>query len=408
MKVRWIVLACVMGSHFLVPLSMVPRASGQSLLERLEKKVRDGLELAPPKDVPKDSLNPQGKPDSGVAPIPPGQDEQLPSPAASKPPASKSIVESNSGAKLMPDPSAPQSLSSGQQSYLGLEVDPVIGGGIGARVATVADNSPAWRAGFRVNDVILAIDGYAIANLDSLADRLALRRPGDTIKVLVLRSGRNVELTAVLQNAAIAQRVQGFGNPAVPSPLTNPQGLGALSAQAWLGVIVADLSNAFRTQFGLGVYRAAAVTSVTKGSPADLVNIQPGDAIIAVDNRPIETARELLDWMNTKRPGDSVELSVMRGRRPVILQVTLATDSKSAIPNSLGSPQASARPPVTDPFANPPGGTELDTNRDNTVPGPVLTSSAEVERLREELKSTREQVSSLEQRIAELEKLIKR
>lgn len=403
MIVRWIGLACVVGLG-----SFVPLANGQTLLEKLEKKVRDGLELTAPKEVPKDSLNPQGRGDSGVAPVPPGESQLLPAPTKKGPPASKSIVEPKTPTVDSSTDSSAQALAAGQQSYLGLEVDPVVGGGLGARVATVTENSPAWRAGFRVNDVILAIDGYAIANLDSLADRLALRRPGDAIKALVLRSGRNVELTAVLQNAAIAQRIQGLGNPSVPSPLSYPQGLETSKGQAWLGVIVADLSNAFRTQFGLGVYRAAAITSVTKGSPADLVNIQPGDAIIAVDNRPIETARELLGWMNTKLPGDPVELSVMRGRRPLVLQVTLAVDPKSVPQNSQGAPQSAARPAAADPFAsNPLGNLDQDLVRDNTVPGPVGNSSAEVERLREELQSTREQVSSLEQRIAELEKLIK-
>lgn len=369
-------------------------AYGQSLLEQLEKKVRDGLELTAPQGAASSS--------APSAELPAPADKKTPPPAPAATPATPggatSILEKPAADAAPPAASGSSVLPQADASsvYLGLDAESLTGGGIGAKVVGVTENSPAWRAGFKVNDVIQAIDGYAIANLDTMVERLARRRPGDTIKVLLRRGNQNVELTAVLQSAAVAQRVQGLGS--APLPPTLP-----VAGHAWMGLMVADLSNAFRNQFGLRVYRAAAVTNVTKGSPADLVNIQPGDAIIAIDSRPIESARELLDWMANKRPGDKANVTIMRGTRTSTVEVTLTTDPQHVT-------AAPARPTDVDIFATkPPVTNTVEPPVDAIVPlPPEEAPAATIDQLQEQLRLTRQQVSDLELRIAELEKLIKK
>ncbi len=379
----------------LLCLSALP-VRGQGFLDELEKKAREGLGL-------KDSAAPAAEPNKnatpGAAELPAPSTRRSPPPVPTPTPAqtpgtTSSILEPPALPSTIPNRPAAPAPAEEDGIYLGLEAESLTGGGIGARVVTVTENSPAWRAGFRANDVILAIDGFAIANLDTMVDRLALRRPGDTIKVLLLRGTRNVELTAVLQSAATAQRIHGMNpNTRTPSPLT-PAG------NAWLGVVVADLSTAFRTQFGLRAFRAAAVTNVTKGSPADALAIQPGDAIVGADGRPIETARDLLDWMATKRPGELVSLSVMRGARTSILETTLGTDPKVQTATAN-------RPVAPDPFASSSLNIEAG---ENTVPAPTSApgDSVEVKQLRSELRAAQDQIQVLEQRLAELETMLKK
>lgn len=388
-------------------------AFGQSILEQLEKKVRDGLELNSPQNTnradnssgttPNQSQDSQGELPPPVRKSPPPD----PTPRSSASPGSSILEPQN----LPPADPKPAAGDPDQSSYLGLEAESLIGGGIGARIVRVTENSPAWRAGFKVNDVVLAIDGYAITNLDTMVDRLALRKPGETIKFLLLRSGRNIELTAVLQNAAVAQRVQGFDGLPLPSA---GAGSASLSSPAWMGVAVADLSSAFRTQFGLRAFRAAAVTNVTKGSPADLVGIQPGDAIVGADSQPVESARDLLDWMASKRPGDFVRVNVMRGVRATVLELTLVSDPKVKSAPSARSVLPDPFPESSSSFAQKPTPTESagipsvnGVPIDNTVPSPLASeNSSEVQQLRGELRAAREQLTSLEQRVIELENLL--
>jgi S1-C subfamily serine protease len=80
----------------------------------------------------------------------------------------------------------------------------------GVLVMSVAQGSPAERAGMRgtyreedgtlvLGDVIQAVDGREIASLDDLFAVLERRRPGDVVKVRVLREGETRELEVKLE-----------------------------------------------------------------------------------------------------------------------------------------------------------------------------------------------------------------
>ncbi len=80
----------------------------------------------------------------------------------------------------------------------------------GVLVMSVVEGSPADRAGLRgtyreedgtlvLGDVVQAIDGSEVASLDDLFAALERRRPGDVVKVRVLRDGRARELEVKLE-----------------------------------------------------------------------------------------------------------------------------------------------------------------------------------------------------------------
>jgi serine protease Do len=62
----------------------------------------------------------------------------------------------------------------------------------------VRAGSPADRAGIQAGDVIVEFDGKPIKDLYEYTDALRARQPGDTVKIIVLRDGARVELTATL------------------------------------------------------------------------------------------------------------------------------------------------------------------------------------------------------------------
>jgi serine protease Do len=84
-----------------------------------------------------------------------------------------------------------------QQGYVGIAAQPVRatldGEAVdGLLVSSVGDDSPAARAGLRVADVIVTIDGEPVTRLDALRDRL---RPGTQVRMRVSRGGQGQELT---------------------------------------------------------------------------------------------------------------------------------------------------------------------------------------------------------------------
>lgn len=70
---------------------------------------------------------------------------------------------------------------------------------LGLLVSEVAPNSNASRAGIKVNDVIVEVDGKQVATTDDLRSALTKHKAGDTMKFVVLRDRDYVELSVVLK-----------------------------------------------------------------------------------------------------------------------------------------------------------------------------------------------------------------
>ncbi|MCJ7605439.1 MAG: trypsin-like peptidase domain-containing protein [Dehalococcoidales bacterium] len=69
----------------------------------------------------------------------------------------------------------------------------------GVLVGSVFPSSPALTAGFRVDDIIITLDGIPVRNIDELVSFLAeLYLPGDTVVIDVLRGASTVPLTVIV------------------------------------------------------------------------------------------------------------------------------------------------------------------------------------------------------------------
>jgi serine protease Do len=79
--------------------------------------------------------------------------------------------------------------------YLGVSVTPEGGA---AKVSRVAPRSAASRAGLRVDDKILSIQGTAVTDQGSLLALLGTMKPGDSVTIKLVREGKEMELKATL------------------------------------------------------------------------------------------------------------------------------------------------------------------------------------------------------------------
>jgi Do/DeqQ family serine protease len=87
----------------------------------------------------------------------------------------------------------------------------------GVLVAQIVENSPAARAGLKLDDVIIAVDGAPVTNGGQLRNTIAMK-PIGAVKLEVVRGSRSETLTATLVAApdpAVAQRAPA---PRVPAP----------------------------------------------------------------------------------------------------------------------------------------------------------------------------------------------
>jgi putative serine protease PepD len=85
-----------------------------------------------------------------------------------------------------------------QTGYLGVSMGAPTGGQDGALVQEVASGSPAAKAGLRPGDLVVAIDGQAVADPSEMSARVRAHKPGDRVSLKVVRDGNETTITATL------------------------------------------------------------------------------------------------------------------------------------------------------------------------------------------------------------------
>ncbi len=72
---------------------------------------------------------------------------------------------------------------------------------MGAYVISVQENGAASKAGIKVGDVIIAVDGESITNGDQLNELKNKHKAGDEITITISRGGEDIDVKVVLQEA---------------------------------------------------------------------------------------------------------------------------------------------------------------------------------------------------------------
>ena len=119
-----------------------------------------------------------------------------------------------------------------------------------------------------------------------------------TVLGLLILAGAAFGLTSVL------------GSPARPAAASANQPSGPVD---WLGMEIESL------QPGVVV-----VDTVALGSPAELAGMEPGDVIVEVNGRPVNTTGDIASAIAGLGMGDAVEIQVSRGSTRITTHATLA------------------------------------------------------------------------------------
>jgi S1-C subfamily serine protease len=107
---------------------------------------------------------------------------------------------------------------------------------------------------------------------------------------------------------------------------------------AWMGVGLTTLTSDIASMFNMKTQGGALVEQVSPGSPAAKAGIQGGDktvtvqgqqftiggdVIVKADNTEIKTADDLIAFLGTKKPGDTVTVTIERDGKTQEVKVTL-------------------------------------------------------------------------------------
>jgi serine protease Do len=175
------------------------------------------------------------------------------------------------------------------RSYLGVniqEVTPAIAKAIGlsgpegALISAVSPDSPAEKAGLKVGDVILDINGAAVTERNQLRMQVSLMNPDQNVNLKVFRNGQNVDVTARLSE--------------MPGEKVAKADSGSQDQDAALqGVSVEDLDARTARQLGLPASTTGVVvTQVDPASQAAQADLREGDVIQQVNRQPVASASD--------------------------------------------------------------------------------------------------------------------
>jgi serine protease Do len=170
---------------------------------------------------------------------------------------------------------------------------------------SVYPGGPAANAGLHSGDVVLAVDGAAVDDMQSLNYRIATHRPGDSVRLRVHAGGGNRDVTARL---------------ALP-PETPPRDVTTVGGRNPLtGAKVENLSPAVNTELQLDLTMQGVVVVSPGDSIAARQGFQAGDIVRAINGTEIHSISELNGAL--ANAGGRWEMIIDRGGQQI--HVTLA------------------------------------------------------------------------------------
>jgi Do/DeqQ family serine protease len=148
----------------------------------------------------------------------------------------------------------------------------------GALVSSVVANSPAARAGLKLSDLIVAIDGQTVDDPNAFDYRFATRPLGGTSQIDVQRAGKAIKLAVPLETA----------------PDTGRNEIALTTRSPFQGATVANISPAVADEMHLDAdTEGVVVTELGDDTTAANVGFQKGDIIVAVNNQKIAKTSDL-------------------------------------------------------------------------------------------------------------------
>ena len=165
--------------------------------------------------------------------------------------------------------------------------------------------------------------GVYNGGIESFIQTDAAINQGNSGGALVNARGELVGINAVLSSPTGAYAGYGFAIPtSIMTKVVNDLKEFGTVQRAILGISGHDLDERTKDK-DLGTVDGVYVAEVTDGSGAKAAGIEPGDVIIKIDGKKVHNMAELQENLTKFRPGDKVEITVLRNKKEKELNVTL-------------------------------------------------------------------------------------
>lgn len=173
-------------------------------------------------------------------------------------------------------------------------------GASGVLINSVEQGSAAYKAGLKVGDVILDVNGIKITDTTQLPRLVSQLGPDKKLTCIIWRNGARIVVTAITGTD---------DNKAHATKLAEKNKVMPLTKMPHLGITVQELTDGI--QLPSGINYAVLINGVSMS--AQISGIRQGDLIIGVGNHFINSMKDFKRCIARYHAGQIVPLKILRG-----------------------------------------------------------------------------------------------
>ncbi|HEX9757317.1 MAG TPA: trypsin-like peptidase domain-containing protein [Nitrospiria bacterium] len=164
-------------------------------------------------------------------------------------------------------------------------------------------------------------EGVNLARYENFIQTDASINPGNSGGPLFNLKGEVIGI-----NTAIINFAQGIGF-AIPSNMAKKISTQLKESgkviRGWLGIGIQPLTEELASNFGVEESEGVLVNEVFDGDPAFQAGVKPGDIIIGINGKVVNTPSSLSRMIAGIAPGEKIEIEVIRDQKKEVLKATL-------------------------------------------------------------------------------------
>ena len=197
----------------------------------------------------------------------------------------------------------------------------------GAIISEIVAGGPAAKAGLLPDDILTAVNGVVVANRSELTREVAKARPGETIKLSIIRDGkpRTVDIKSGTRPAE-GTLAQNDDDQDQDGAAPTPDKPAAQKVEA-LGLTLGAIDPASRQTYKIdSEIKGLLITGVKGDSDAGEKGLAKGDVLSNINGAAVASVADVNAAVaNAKKAGrTSVLVKVIRQNRPVFVALKIA------------------------------------------------------------------------------------
>jgi serine protease Do len=204
--------------------------------------------------------------------------------------------------------------------YIGVQFDRESENVQGIKIKSVQKNSPAEKAGIKKDDILIEVDGKELEDYEDIAEILAEKEVGDTLKCKILRENKEINIELKLEETPSISRIsepfpQFPPRPNIPrTPRTTQEEIESFTHKE-TGITFSNITKELIEKYELSEKEKGVIIShIEKDSIGEKAGLKEKDIIKEINERSISDVIELKRILE-KNKGKEITLTIIRKGR---------------------------------------------------------------------------------------------